>query len=200
MHKLYLSLSTILAALLHVFWHYCPIVICIKHVLKTDIFLYNPRETTLDTSITTHNEQDDLPLSPLLPSLTTNDLKKYGLSNSSCDIAKELLEECSSSSPPSSQELTAAAVPEATPLGCSSSSLSQSSISLSREGTVKLGMFIQKIINARVCRVCMDRPVSATFCPCGHLMTCYQCAVECTKCPLCRSHIAYVQYVYGMGL
>lgn len=148
-------------------------------------------------STTTTDGPDDLPLSPLLPSLTTNDLRKYGLSKSSCDIAKELLEE---TSPPTSQELTAAALPEVAPLGCSSSTLSRSSVSLSREGTVKLGMFIQKIINARVCRVCMDQPVSATFCPCGHLMACYRCAVDCAKCPLCRSHIAYVQYVYGMGL
>lgn len=72
-----------------------------------------------------------------------------------------------------------------------------SSICLTKEGSVKLGQFIQKIVDSKLCRVCMDSPVSAVFCPCGHFISCYKCAVECTQCPMCRSTIAYVQYVYG---
>jgi hypothetical protein len=77
---------------------------------------------------------------------------------------------------------------------------SENSVCLTQEGTVKLGKFIQKIVDSKLCRVCMDNPVSAVFCPCGHLISCYKCSLQCTKCPLCRSCVAYVQYVYGTGL
>ena len=121
------------------------------------------------------------------------DLVRCGLSKSSCDIAKELLE--SPQKVKSQIELV-----DDDNEDHDHSQKTADSVCLTKEGSVKLGKFIQKIVDSKLCRVCMDSPVSAVFCPCGHLISCYACALECTKCPVCRSPIAYVQYVYGTGL
>ncbi|NWQ81498.1 BIR7B protein, partial [Columbina picui] len=41
----------------------------------------------------------------------------------------------------------------------------------------------------RMCRVCMDRAVSVVFVPCGHLVTCAECASNLSLCPICRAVI-----------
>ncbi|KAL5289243.1 BIRC2 family protein [Megaselia abdita] len=43
--------------------------------------------------------------------------------------------------------------------------------------------------DARLCKVCMDEEVGVVFLPCGHLVTCVQCAPGVKQCPLCRSDI-----------
>ena len=135
--------------------------------------------------------------------LSRMNLIQFGLSKSSCDIAKELLEG------PEDEDTPTFADPELPtkkdPSKDDNDTVSpqterRGSVCLTKEGTIKLGQFIQKIVDSKLCRVCMDSPVSAVFCPCGHLISCYKCALECTQCPLCRSTIAYVQYVYGSGL
>jgi hypothetical protein len=123
------------------------------------------------------------------------DLVRFiGLSKSSCDIAKELLES------PQKTVRTESIIDSSHAKRLSPTTSSENSVCLTQEGTVKLGKFIQKIVDSKLCRVCMDNPVSAVFCPCGHLISCYKCSLQCTKCPLCRSCVAYVQYVYGTGL
>jgi baculoviral IAP repeat-containing protein 2/3 len=41
----------------------------------------------------------------------------------------------------------------------------------------------------RLCKICMDRELEITFIPCGHLVTCEQCAQPLKKCPICRKLI-----------
>ncbi|WAR06881.1 BIR7B-like protein [Mya arenaria] len=38
-----------------------------------------------------------------------------------------------------------------------------------------------------VCKVCLDNTVSIVFLPCGHLVTCADCAPAMRKCPICRA-------------
>lgn len=47
----------------------------------------------------------------------------------------------------------------------------------------------RKLKDARLCKVCMDEEVGVVFLPCGHLVTCVQCAPGVNACPLCRSAI-----------
>lgn len=146
-------------------------------------FLFSDSASTTDLSLTSN---------------LSHDLTRLGLSKSSCDIAKQLLE--------NPEKNTQAE-------NCPETDINQDifedkaltrtragSVCLTKEGTEKFGQFIQKIVDSKLCRVCMDSPVSAVFCPCGHLVSCYKCALECLKCPLCRQDTAYVQYVYGTGL
>ena len=150
----------------------------------------------ITTTSNLHSEtipDSPLPSSSLTPHLTDVDLVRFGLSKSSCDIAKELLKEVQTEE---QSFLKNDGNLEAIETKNSSRQRSDS-VCLTKEGTEKLGKFIQKIVDSKLCRICMDNPVSAVFCPCGHHMTCYQCATECTKCPLCRKEVAYVQYVYG---
>ena len=38
-----------------------------------------------------------------------------------------------------------------------------------------------------LCKVCLDNTVSIVFLPCGHLVTCADCAPAMRKCPICRA-------------
>ncbi|XP_052789514.1 uncharacterized protein LOC128223991 [Mya arenaria] len=40
-----------------------------------------------------------------------------------------------------------------------------------------------------VCKVCQDNSVSIVFLPCGHLVTCVDCAPAMRKCPICRADV-----------
>ncbi|XP_061193576.1 uncharacterized protein LOC133201789 [Saccostrea echinata] len=40
-----------------------------------------------------------------------------------------------------------------------------------------------------ICKICLDEKVSIVFLPCGHLVSCPQCAPALTKCPICRKNI-----------
>ncbi|RWS11154.1 putative inhibitor of apoptosis-like protein [Dinothrombium tinctorium] len=40
-----------------------------------------------------------------------------------------------------------------------------------------------------VCKACLDKEVCVMFLPCAHLVTCSQCALSVSFCPLCRSEI-----------
>ncbi|CAH1961036.1 unnamed protein product [Acanthoscelides obtectus] len=42
---------------------------------------------------------------------------------------------------------------------------------------------------ARLCKICMDAEVGIVFLPCGHLVTCVNCAPNLEDCPVCRSAI-----------
>ena len=145
------------------------------------------------------------PVSPSLPNASptrSSDLFRFGLSNSCCNIAQQLLQDNSSTSNDSEGTITSITLGNEDTISEANTSSSPSrqksgSICMTKQGTEKLEQFIQKIVDSKICRVCMDNPISAVFCPCGHYMTCYQCARECKKCPMCRKQVAYVQYVYG---
>ncbi|XP_046356530.1 E3 ubiquitin-protein ligase MYLIP-like [Haliotis rufescens] len=50
------------------------------------------------------------------------------------------------------------------------------------------------------CVVCMDRQISTTFCPCGHVICCSECTQHITECPVCRTSIDKVQRIFIPGL
>ncbi|KAK3593112.1 hypothetical protein CHS0354_018237 [Potamilus streckersoni] len=43
--------------------------------------------------------------------------------------------------------------------------------------------------DATLCKICLDKTMSVVFLPCGHLVTCPDCASVMRKCPVCRSLI-----------
>ncbi|XP_037953728.1 uncharacterized protein LOC119683913 [Teleopsis dalmanni] len=47
----------------------------------------------------------------------------------------------------------------------------------------------RKLKDARLCKVCLDDEVGVVFLPCGHLVTCVQCAPSVNHCPMCRTEI-----------
>ncbi|GIY30825.1 death-associated inhibitor of apoptosis 2 [Caerostris extrusa] len=40
-----------------------------------------------------------------------------------------------------------------------------------------------------LCKICMDQEVRVVFLPCGHLLTCTECASALKSCPMCRKDI-----------
>ena len=46
------------------------------------------------------------------------------------------------------------------------------------------------------CAICLERSPNVTFVPCGHKMTCEQCAARVTECPSCRRPIQHRQRTY----
>ncbi|KAL4232519.1 Baculoviral IAP repeat-containing protein 2 [Mactra antiquata] len=45
----------------------------------------------------------------------------------------------------------------------------------------------EKLKEQTLCKVCLDNSVSIVFLPCGHLVTCADCAPAMRKCPICRA-------------
>jgi hypothetical protein len=50
--------------------------------------------------------------------------------------------------------------------------------------------------NSTECVVCLTETRACCFLPCGHLSTCFDCAVRLKECPICRSKIEKIQKVY----
>ena len=48
----------------------------------------------------------------------------------------------------------------------------------------------------QTCAICLDRPPNVTFVPCGHKMTCEQCAERVRECPSCRAPIRLRQRTF----
>ena len=69
-------------------------------------------------------------------------------------------------------------------------------VGLSHESLSVIKPLVEKINDNFTCKICMDRFVSVTFCPCGHYVTCRQCAEMLTQCPLCRAVITHSMQVY----
>ncbi|KAK0063302.1 baculoviral IAP repeat-containing protein 3 [Biomphalaria pfeifferi] len=40
-----------------------------------------------------------------------------------------------------------------------------------------------------VCKICMDQEVAVVFLPCGHLVSCSECAIAMIDCPVCRTKV-----------
>lgn len=47
----------------------------------------------------------------------------------------------------------------------------------------------RRLREARLCKICMDSEVCVVFLPCGHLVTCVNCAHSLADCPVCRQPI-----------
>lgn len=61
--------------------------------------------------------------------------------------------------------------------------------SLNKERNVSLEEENRKLKEARLCKICMDNEVCIVFLPCGHLVTCVNCAHSLADCPVCRQTI-----------
>ncbi|XP_004713113.1 E3 ubiquitin-protein ligase XIAP [Echinops telfairi] len=48
----------------------------------------------------------------------------------------------------------------------------------------------------KLCKICMDRNIAIVFIPCGHLVTCKQCAEAVDKCPMCYTVITFKQKIF----
>lgn len=48
----------------------------------------------------------------------------------------------------------------------------------------------------RLCKICMEREIEATFVPCGHYVTCLTCAKKVGDCPICRQKIRTFVHTY----
>ncbi|KAI8742857.1 baculoviral IAP repeat-containing protein 7, partial [Biomphalaria glabrata] len=40
-----------------------------------------------------------------------------------------------------------------------------------------------------VCKICLDQEVAVVFLPCGHLVSCTDCASAMKACPVCRTDV-----------
>ncbi|KAL3882079.1 hypothetical protein ACJMK2_028452 [Sinanodonta woodiana] len=47
----------------------------------------------------------------------------------------------------------------------------------------------RELRDATLCKICMENTISVVFLPCGHLVTCSDCAPAMRKCPICRALI-----------
>lgn len=47
----------------------------------------------------------------------------------------------------------------------------------------------RRLHEAKACRVCADKEVTAVFHPCGHLVSCDRCSPQLLHCPVCGTHI-----------
>ena len=45
------------------------------------------------------------------------------------------------------------------------------------------------VAESRLCKICMENEMEITFLPCGHLMSCINCAPVLKNCPICRRPI-----------
>ncbi|XP_051573833.1 E3 ubiquitin-protein ligase MYLIP-B-like isoform X2 [Myxocyprinus asiaticus] len=55
---------------------------------------------------------------------------------------------------------------------------------------------LQRLKEALTCALCCEKEINAAFCPCGHILCCYNCASQLQLCPVCRSEVNRVQHVY----
>merc|ERR1712223_1482880 len=57
------------------------------------------------------------------------------------------------------------------------------------ESSEDLELENRRLKDQRTCKICMDREIGVVFLPCGHLISCVQCAPALKDCPLCRQPI-----------
>uniref|UniRef100_A0AAG5CUR5 RING-type E3 ubiquitin transferase n=1 Tax=Anopheles atroparvus TaxID=41427 RepID=A0AAG5CUR5_ANOAO len=57
-------------------------------------------------------------------------------------------------------------------------------------------LFDERIREAITCPICADGEIDTTFLPCGHMTACRTCAVQCDRCPLCRSNIESISKIF----
>ena len=55
---------------------------------------------------------------------------------------------------------------------------------------------IQHLKEAQVCKICIDKKINTVLLPCGHLVSCNECAYSLNKCPMCRKLINSKSRIY----
>lgn len=55
---------------------------------------------------------------------------------------------------------------------------------------------LRRLQEEKLCKICMDRNIAVVFVPCGHLVTCKQCAEAVDKCPMCYTVITFKQKIF----
>ncbi|XP_024942392.1 E3 ubiquitin-protein ligase MYLIP isoform X3 [Cephus cinctus] len=55
---------------------------------------------------------------------------------------------------------------------------------------------LARLLDAMLCRICMDRTLDTALFPCGHAVACLDCARRCERCPLCRADIGHCRTIY----
>lgn len=128
----------------------------------------------------------------------------WGLSTSSCNLAKELLPESQLRLSSSEEDLALTAAAVYTPTrGTKQEGVEEggkgeplSPQPLTQAQGKKLKQLLLKIQDEKLCNVCMDELISSVFCPCGHYVACFSCARRLDRCPVCRQPIGHVQYVF----
>lgn len=55
---------------------------------------------------------------------------------------------------------------------------------------------LARLLDAMLCRICMDRSLDTALFPCGHAVACLDCARRCERCPLCRADIDHCRTIY----
>lgn len=73
----------------------------------------------------------------------------------------------------------------------------EATLSVQKDDAGKLErMFDERIREAITCPICADGEIDTTFLPCGHMTACRTCAVQCDRCPLCRSNIESISKIF----
>ena len=47
----------------------------------------------------------------------------------------------------------------------------------------------RELEDEKMCKICLGEAITTTFVPCGHFVTCTECAGRVVDCPMCRSHV-----------
>lgn len=84
---------------------------------------------------------------------------------------------------PPPEEASTKSAPQLPSTGGGSSKAKDDGVALSLEEEVR------RLKEARLCKICMDEEVGVVFLPCGHLVTCVNCAPSLHDCPMCRQLI-----------
>jgi len=53
-----------------------------------------------------------------------------------------------------------------------------------------------KMVDSMLCKICYKEEMKVAFVPCGHVVSCIQCALTIDKCALCRHPISMAMRVY----
>ena len=60
----------------------------------------------------------------------------------------------------------------------------------------KLKKKLENINESKLCKICLEEDSCMVFIPCGHLMTCVGCSLNCKNCAICRKPIQSVTRTY----
>ncbi|XP_063169475.1 E3 ubiquitin-protein ligase XIAP isoform X2 [Candoia aspera] len=55
---------------------------------------------------------------------------------------------------------------------------------------------LKRLEEEKICKICMDKPISVVLIPCGHLLACQDCAEVVEKCPWCCKIIENRQKIF----
>jgi len=68
--------------------------------------------------------------------------------------------------------------------------------SISKEEEERLRRENLRLKDERLCKICADKELGVVYIPCGHFVTCTNCAATVSKCPVCRGHITNLVKTY----